>query len=113
MSHRLRCGPGVVSRLAAGSLAVALAAGLTGCRQRLADQPPAGGAATSQSLPDGAAPPTAASSGGAQPPAAAASGAGAVSQQDLDTLQGIIASVGGAVTSARSAIAGDAATPQG
>ena len=41
------------------------------------------------------------------------SGGGAVSQKDIDNLQGILASVNGAVTSARSAIVGDAASPNG
>jgi hypothetical protein len=101
-------------RIAAGCLAVAMAAGLTGCRQRVADHRAPTVGATSQNTDntsDSAAPPTAtdapAASGGT------ASGAGSVSQRDVDNLQGILTSVNGAVTSARSAIAGDTASPRG
>ena len=99
-------------RIAAGCLAVAMAAGLTGCRQRLADHRAPSIGATSQNAPDDAAAPAgsapSASSGNAN-----TTGTGAVSQQDIDHLQGILTSVNGAVTSARSAIADDASTPQG
>jgi hypothetical protein len=38
---------------------------------------------------------------------------GSVNQQDVDNLNGILASVGGPVTSVRSAITADGATPSG
>jgi hypothetical protein len=36
-----------------------------------------------------------------------------ISQQDLDKLNGILGSVGGAASSVRSAVAGDTASPEG
>jgi hypothetical protein len=36
-----------------------------------------------------------------------------VGQQDVDNLNGILSSVGGAVTSVRSAISGDGSAPKG
>jgi hypothetical protein len=102
-------------RIAAACLALALAAGLTGCRQRAADRAPATGAVTSQNGPAGGAPAVTAALGDAPTAtqSAAPSNGQAVNQQDIDNLQGILASVNGAVTSARSAIAGDANSPQG
>lgn len=106
-----RVAPRIAPRVAAGCLAVAMAAGLAGCRQRVADHRAPTVGVTSQDAENDAAPPTVsdapAVSGGT------ASGGGAVSQKDIDNLQGILASVNGAVTSARSAIVGDAASPNG
>lgn len=77
---------------AALCLTVALAAGLAGCRPRtVADH----------DIP------------AAPPPAGSTAPTMAVGQQDVDNLNGILSSVGGAVTSVRSALAGDSTAPKG
>lgn len=78
-------------------LAVVLASGLSGCRPR---------ATANQNTPT--VPPSAVSTG-----TGAVSGQGSVGQRDVDSLNGILASVGGAVTSVRSAITADGQTPKG
>jgi hypothetical protein len=91
---------------AAVCLAVALASGLAGCRPRMAagHQVPAIPPATSVGPVGGTA-----GAGGTVTTAPAP----AVGRQDVDNLNGILASVGGAVTSVRSAIAGDSSAPKG
>jgi hypothetical protein len=86
------------SRLAAGCLAVVLAASLSGCRHPLRDQ----GTTT-------VAPPAA---GGSAAPAPSATG-GPISQQDVQQLQGIVSGANSAVAAARSGMAGDGSTPGG
>ncbi|MEY9934590.1 hypothetical protein ABH926_009258 [Catenulispora sp. GP43] len=80
-------------------VAVALAAGLSGCRPR---------AVANQNMPT--IPPSAAATSSGP---ATTSGTGQLGQQDIDSLNGIIASVGGAVTSVRSALGGDSPTANG
>ena len=90
---------------------VALAAGLSGCRPRaVANQnmpsiPPSTAATDSGSAADSG---TATSSG-----PTTTSGTGRLGQQDIDSLNGIIASVGGAATSVRSALGADSPTANG
>jgi hypothetical protein len=85
--------PRVARAVGALSLSVALVSSLSGCRSRTV---------SNQNVPT--VPPSAVSTG---------AGPGSVGQQDLDGLNGILASVGGAVTSVRSAITADNATPNG
>ncbi|ACU73946.1 hypothetical protein Caci_5086 [Catenulispora acidiphila DSM 44928] len=79
-------------------LAAVLAASLSGCRPRASADP------------DPAIPPTPAIT--AVSPSSV-SDSGAVGQQDIDNLNGILSSVGGAVTSVRSAMTADSQTPKG
>ncbi|HEU5332301.1 MAG TPA: hypothetical protein VFU73_06050 [Actinocrinis sp.] len=89
-------------RLAAGCSAVVLAASLSACRHPLRSEgtsvtPPAvGGAPASASAT----------------PAPSGTG-GPVSQQDVQQLQGIVSGANSAAAAARSAMAGDSATPPG
>lgn len=81
-----------VRRVIAAGVVVVLMAGASGCRQRAADRgrtsvPPVVGSSSA--------------------PAAPSSSSSAISQQDLDNLNGILSTVGGAASSVRSAIAGD------
>ena len=94
--------------LAAGCLAVALAVGLSACRHPLRSEgtsvtPPTVPGASASAIPAPATP---------SPAVPAPSGTGGpVSQQDVQRLQGIVSGANSAVAAARSAMAGDSATP--
>ncbi|NUR26811.1 MAG: hypothetical protein HOV83_13380 [Catenulispora sp.] len=93
----------IVVVLAAG----ALVSGVSGCRHRVAER-------DRPVLPTvGSTSPAASSTVPSASTSASASSSGAISQQDLDHLNGILGSVGGAASSVRSAVAGDTASPQG
>ena len=77
-------------------LAAVLAASLSGCRPRASADP---------AIPP--IPPIPAVS------PSSVSDSGAVNQQGIDNLNGILSSVGGAVTSVRSAMTADSQTPKG
>lgn len=95
-------------RLAAGCVAVVLAASLSACRHPLRGQ------GTSLTPPAvGGAPTSAPASGAPAPAPALSSTAGPVTQQDVQQLQGIVSGANSAVAAARSAMAGDSATPPG
>jgi hypothetical protein len=78
-------------------LAVVLASGLSGCRPRVAADHNTPAVSPSASM-------------GQQGSTAQQ---GSINQQDVDNLNGILASAGGAVTSVRSAISADGPTPKG
>jgi hypothetical protein len=104
----------VVQRLGAGCLAVALAAGVTGCRARSVSGhgvPAVPPSVTSTDSGSGVAPGSGSPSASGSAPGSV-TGSGSIGQQDVDNLNGILSSVGGAVTSVRSEISGDSAGPR-
>jgi len=96
------------STWAAAVLTAGLLAGSTGTASAAAPTPTPGASSGSASAePDPAIPPIPAVS------PSSVSDSGAVNQQDVDNLNGILSSVGGAVTSVRSAMTADSQTPKG
>jgi len=89
-------------------LGLALVSGLTGCRARSTADHTTPAVPTSV-VGTGSGPGSSMSSSMSS---GLSSGSGSVGQQDVDHLNGILSSVGGAVTSMRSAIAGDSSGPR-